>query len=103
VRYLGDGIEGLVTRALQKPCILCGAEATVAAAYQASGDAAERLGAAPGKDRIVFYSLCDAHPRDVETAEHAELLLEAFLAVNPPLLIPVEALDDDVAIFEAEA
>lgn len=62
MRYLGDGAEGLAARALQKPCIICGQEATVAAAYQASGANAERLGAKPGKTRIVFYSLCDAHP-----------------------------------------
>ena len=89
-------------RALQRPCIICGAEATVVAAYQASGDGAERLGAEPGKTRIVFYSLCDVHPRDVQTAEKAERLLEVCLAADPPLLVPVEALDHNVAIFEAD-
>jgi hypothetical protein len=102
MKYLGDGAEGLAARALQKPCVICGQEATVAVAYQASGANAERLGAKPGKARIVFYSLCDAHPLDPATAERAESLLEALLAVNPPLIVPAEVIHDAVAIFEAE-
>jgi hypothetical protein len=102
VRYLGDGIEGLAARALRKPCIICGARATVAAAYQASGAGAERMGAAPAKTRLVFYSLCGTHPLDVATAETAERLLEVFLAANPPQILPPEVLRDDVALYEAE-
>lgn len=103
MRYLGDGLEGLLNRALQKPCLICGAEATYAAMYVAEREAAERLGAKPGKTRVIFYSLCDGHPQNVETAEQAEKLLEAFLAAESALMIPLEVITEKVAVFEAES
>jgi hypothetical protein len=81
MRYAVEAIEGLLTHALRRPCLLCGAKPDVAGAYVASGPAAERLGAAPERTRVVFYSLCDAHPRDDErTLEQVEGLIEAFVA-----------------------
>lgn len=80
------GFEGLIAHAAQRPCVICGGAPDVVGLYFAEGDAARRIGAAPGKTRVVPYSLCENHPLNAETATKAEELLEAFLAAESPTI-----------------
>ncbi len=86
MREYGTGLEGLLARAGEQPCVICGGAPDLVAVYVAEGAGAERLGAQAGHTRIVPYSICNEHPRTPATAEHVERLLEAFCAAEPPTI-----------------
>ena len=87
---LVGGVHGLINVAASRPCVICGSAPVYVGAYFAEGEAARRLGAAAGKTRVVFYSLCDDHPPSPDVAAEAERLLEAFCAADPPLVLPAD-------------
>jgi hypothetical protein len=86
MEVLGVGMTGLLAHAAQRPCIICGGTPAGVAVYVAEGEAAQRLGAAPGTPRAIPYSLCAAHPPGAKNAARAERLLEAIVAAEPPTI-----------------
>ncbi len=87
-RVLGNGLKGMIALAGQRPCLVCGGEPVTVALYVAEGAAARRLGAPEGMPaRVIPYSLCEDHPPGEATAQRAQPLLEALLAVDPPTIV----------------
>lgn len=91
MKYLGEGVDGLIAHAMRRPCLLCGGEAAIVGLFIVEGEEAAAFGAAPGKTRIIPYPLCDAHELDAETTARAESLLAAELALEAPTILPAEA------------
>jgi hypothetical protein len=81
--YLGLEPGGFARRlddALDRPCILCGAEPNTPSVYFSWGEQAERMGARPDKLRAIFYAICGEHPLDDETVGRCEQILEVMAA-----------------------
>lgn len=47
-----------IVNAMRKPCSVCGCEESEVCSWHFKGEQAEKLGARPGKNRIVFLSVC---------------------------------------------